>query len=551
MNNLQPAGGTCHGFYFVLVIIFSATQQQHGVCHEPFLRIVLNPSREEAAQSSQSSMIQRLARTVHDGSSVYVSMWTSSCLDRPPKVLKYLVLWLYSIILHPSLSIFILNRNGSPPVLVQVSWESMEFSECLEPLEGQAAQAGQRHQEAPEVPAAPGAAWWEPWAEFPSATAAWSQAVSSLETELAWEVLKEVQKVDALQWLFSVLLCAASWVWLGLWVALGPPPTELSLLQAQHVPSMGQQGLWRLFLHRHLEVWDHLSEMASSLDLVQDHSLQLDLVLPLEALELVEPPDPSHLQWAPLWQLNLGAVPVVLSVAPSAQAEISLVAFSPPLSAELLSAPFLVARSLSAPSLSVLSLAPTESSPFPPFQILSSRVAPLESFLLAGGSHPRLPDHWPIPGTTIGMGSGQEFKRIVSSIDVAVCCSATYALHSYCPWQAWQLMQHLNGELGQAEQVWKPWWISLPCNSGLPPSFLECHFFRLGHDNIPCETWCLWKPERTCTLHQSQLQRVQQERVLDYRIYVQAYDGIWNVAQRMNQYILLWIDHPEQKGEQL
>ena len=92
MNNLQPAGGTCHGFYFVLVIIFSATQQQHGVCHEPFLRIVLNPSREEAAQSSQSSMIQRLARTVHDGSSVYVSMWTSSCLDRPPKVLKYLVL---------------------------------------------------------------------------------------------------------------------------------------------------------------------------------------------------------------------------------------------------------------------------------------------------------------------------------------------------------------------------------------------------------------------------------------------------------------------------
>ena len=58
-------------------------------------------------------------------------------------------------------------------MLVQVSWESMEFSESLEPLEGQAAQARQRHQEAPEDLVAPGVAWWEPWeAEFPSATAA-------------------------------------------------------------------------------------------------------------------------------------------------------------------------------------------------------------------------------------------------------------------------------------------------------------------------------------------------------------------------------------------
>ena len=104
MNNLQPAGGTCHGFYFVLVIIFSTTQQQHWVCHESFLRIVLNPSREEAAQSSQSSMIQRLARTV-----LAFTFWCGhrhalTDLQKSWNILCSDSIQSYSIHLYPSLS---------------------------------------------------------------------------------------------------------------------------------------------------------------------------------------------------------------------------------------------------------------------------------------------------------------------------------------------------------------------------------------------------------------------------------------------------------------
>ena len=44
--------------------------------------------------------------------------------------------------------------------------------------------------------------------------------------------------------------------------------------------------------------------------------------------------------------------------------------------------------------------------------------------------------------------------------------------------------------------------------------------------------------------------RVQQERLLDCQVYVQVWDTVCFVAQRMNQYILLWVDHPEQEREQ-